>query len=66
VSRVDTGCRYNWEMEEWDRTAPPRCDMIETAGEEDGEDDKCTRPTLYEQLLIGWFMDAEGTTTMTW
>jgi hypothetical protein len=23
-------------------------------------------PHTYEQLLIGWFMDAEGTTTMTW
>jgi hypothetical protein len=32
--------------------APPHHNMIETAGEEDGEDE-CACPTLYEQLLIG-------------
>jgi hypothetical protein len=33
--RVDTGCRYNWEMEEWGlgMVPPPCCKVIETAGE---------------------------------
>jgi hypothetical protein len=74
--RVDTGRRYNWETEEWGRgTVPPPCrEVIETAGE--GNDAEGAReegwrrwrtlpPHTYEQLLMGWFMDAEGTRTTT-